>query len=342
MQGYSGKLNYGIAKMNGAYGNRPLFATARDIGWATRWRRDVSLLLAQRAKITASYGFDAETGRALLWLEPWDGVEQLSVNELDPFFIEACRRIRLIIDQDAVVANWTTSKASRIAAKKQRGNLGDTWTPIRIEDGAALTARNLHYARLQKILFGDEHQPSPASIPQPDDGDEPMLACQILARGDRGTEGYHERYIIIPPKARRLLATLEGRRLLSELSRQRLHQIRDVTKVLRRALAALLQGGPDELDLHASEIAPFAEPLDFEIDRIFFRELFEDIELSFEAARIKWLNQLLALARQILDQAEQSTPIPAARVFRARAAAEREFRRGSDRLLRQAGEGATS
>ncbi len=48
MQGYSGKNNYGVARMNGGYGSRPGIAAARDPAWPTRFSRDVHLLLSRR------------------------------------------------------------------------------------------------------------------------------------------------------------------------------------------------------------------------------------------------------------------------------------------------------
>jgi CRISPR system Cascade subunit CasA len=339
MQGYSGRDNYGIARMNGGVSNRPAFAVARDLGWATRFRRDADLLLATRSEIAATHSFDAETGRALLWLEPWDGAKPLAVDELDPFFIEICRRIRLFEERGRIVARWTTTKATRIAAKELKGNLGDPWTPVRVENAAALTATDLNYQLVQRVTFGDEFEPSRASIPRPGDGDEPLLACQVFVRGQGKTDGYYERFIPIPPKARLRLATEEGRRKLGERAKHRLAEIESVaSKALRPALAALLQGGPNKLDFRDPRLAVLIQPFDREVDRVFFAELFDDIDLSFEAARVKWLGQLLGFARQTLEQAKGSTPIPAARVFRANAAADRVFNGATYRLRAAAGE----
>jgi CRISPR system Cascade subunit CasA len=339
MQGFSGRDNYGIARMNGGVSNRPSFAAARDLGWPTRFVRDTNILLAARAEIAATHSYDPETGRGLLWLEPWDGVEQIAISELDPFFIEVCRRIRLLEEQGRTVARWSTSKATRVAAKEQKGDLGDPWTPVRIEDHAALTAANLSYRQVQQVIFGDEFRPSRASVPQPRDGDEPLLVCQVLVRGQGKTDGYYERFILVPPKARLRLATDDGRRQLGELSKQRLVEIRNVeSKALRPALAALLQGGPDRLDFRDPRLDGFVKPFDQEVDRVFFAELFEDIDLSFEAARTKWLEKLLGFARSVFESAKQFAPVPSARLFRARAAADRVFYGAARRMRAAAGE----
>lgn len=339
MQGFSGRDNYGIARMNGGVSNRPAFAAACDLGWPTRFVRDANLLIKARGEIAATHSFDPETGRCLLWLEPWNGVEQLAVDELDPFFIEICRRVRLFEEHDRLVARWTTSKATRVAAKEMKGNLGDPWVPVKTTDQAALTAGDLSYELVQRVIFGEEFRPSLASIPQAGDGDEPLLACQVFVRGQGKTDGYHERFIPVPPKARFHLATEEGRRQLGVLSQQRLAEVKSVTsKALRPALAALLQGGPDKLDFRDPRLDAFIKPFDREIDRVFFSELFADVELSFEAARLKWLKQLLEFARDALTSAKQSAPVPAARVFRAHAAADRVFNGAAHRLRTEAGE----
>lgn len=327
MQGFSGRDNYGIARMNGGVSNRPAFAVARDLAWSTRFARDADLLLSLRNRMAADWGFNAETGCALPWLEPWDGVEQLGISELDPFFIEICRRIRLIDNNGRIVARWTTTKAIRIAAEEQKGNLGDPWIPVRIKDGAALTAGGLSYRLVQRVLFGREFQCSAASVPQPGDGDEPLLLCQVLVRGQGKTDGYHERFIPVPPKNRKWLATGDGR--------QRLGEIEEVeSRALKPAIAALLQGGPQKLN--------YREPFDREIDRVFFAQLFADIELPFEEARLKWLECLLEFARSTLDFAKQSAPVPSARLFRASAAADRIFNGAARELLRKAGKPDTN
>ena len=344
MEGYGGALSYGIARMNGAYGNRPCFAAARDLAWPTRFVRDANLLLAARGKIAADHGFDPETGHALLWLEPWDGIEQIAVDKLDPFFIEICRRIRLVQQDGQIVACGTTTKVQRVAVpetegkKKQKLALGDPWVPINRSDGTAVTAIDLRYERLPGLLFAGDREPAIASQVQPVDGDTPMLVCQVFVRGQGKTDGYYERFIPVPPKARLRLATEDGRRQLGEFSKQRLAEIKDIaSKALRPALAALLQGGPDKLNFRDPRLDAFVKPFDREIDRIFFAELFADVELSFEAARIKWLEQLLAFARAALDDAKQSAPIPAARVFRAHAAADRVFNGAAYRMRAAAG-----
>ncbi|SRR5579875_841370 len=339
MEGYGGKENYGIARMNGGYGSRPGFATCADLSWPTRFRRDVDLLLEARDEIAREQSFDFETGLAFVWLQPWDGVQQLDIKELDPFFIEICRRVRLFYDEGRIVARWTTSKRQRLAAAEFKGNLGDPWVPVKVDDSAALTTRRLDYELLQRVLFDGDFKPSRASIPRPGDGNEPLLFCQLFARDQGKTDGYHERLIPIPPKARLRLATEQGRRELGELSKKRLAEIEKVAQALRQAVNALLRGGGDgESKSTNNLISPFIKSFDDEVDHIFFAELFADLELESDVARRKWLRQLLNIARRTLEMAKESAPIPSARLFRARAAADRVFDCHEYSLRKAAGE----
>ena len=340
MQGFSGRDTYGIARMNGGVSNRPAFAVARDLAWPTRFVRDArSAAGSARRNCRQLLPSIPKPAAALLWLEPWDGVEQIrdrrprSVlhRNLPPYPADRrSRPDRRPLDHDQ------GDPRRRQGAKRQSWRSLD---PVKIEDGAALTAGDLNYHLVHRVIFGDEFRPSRASIPRPGDGDEPLLACQIFVRGQGKTDGYFERLIAVPPKARLRLATDEGRRQIGELSKQRLAEIKDVaSKALRPALAALLQGGPDKLNFRDPRLDTFVKPFDREVDRVYFAELFADVELSFENARIKWLEQLLGFARQTLEAAKQSAPIPAARVFRAHAAADRVFHGAARRMRTAAGE----
>ena len=336
MQGYSGKENYGIARMNGGVSNRPAFAAARDLGSSTRFVRDVQIMLEQRSKLIERHGYDRESGLALLWLQPWHGNDQISIAELDPFFIEICRRIRLFNENGRTMARWTTSKVSRIASKDQKGDLGDPWVPVRIEDGAALTARDLNYEKLQEVIFGPDYKHSAASEIRPADGDVPILCCQLLARDQGKTAGFHERFILVPKKAKLWLSTADSRHRLGALSRQRVEAVKEVVgKLLRPSLCVLIQADPIKLDFRDLHAEPFIQSFDREVDRVFFGALFDEID-SPDPRRL-WLERLLAIARSTLNRAKQSAPIPSVRRFRAYAAADRIFFGAARNLRNEAG-----
>src|SRR5690606_28027650 len=97
MQGFLGAGNYGIARMNGGFSSRPCVTYASGLSEAERFRRDVRILLEQRDALIEDYGFAQRGELGLIWCKPWDGTTSLAFDELDPFFIEICRRIRLTV-----------------------------------------------------------------------------------------------------------------------------------------------------------------------------------------------------------------------------------------------------
>ena len=95
MDGYIGRGNYGIARMNGGLSNRPCLTMTPGLGWAERFHRDVHTWLDARPDLVGEvYGYREHGGHELLWLLAWDGEKtfKLPVRECDPFFIEVCRR----------------------------------------------------------------------------------------------------------------------------------------------------------------------------------------------------------------------------------------------------------
>jgi CRISPR system Cascade subunit CasA len=329
MEGYGGSTLYGIARMNGAYGNRPCIAVARDSSWPTRFVRDVKLLLDQRSALVTRYGYRTSGGQALLWLLPWDGNSSEGLSNCDPLFIEVCRRVRLAADGGAPVARWIGSEMRRLGAKDRKGDVGDPWTPVE-RDGTAFGKKNLSYETLQEVLFGADWSPSPASQPRPEDGEAPLVVAQVFARGKGGTKGLHERLIPIPPKARNLFATPEGRGTLGVISKERI-QIVDTLKkkVLRPVLLTLMQADPTKLDFKDSRARPFMSAMDGRLDAVFFEWLFNDVDRDRALAKRDFTRRAIQIARAILDDAIDSVPFPGVRRHRAIAAAERRFERAA-------------
>ncbi len=170
-QGFSGRGNYGIARMNGGFASRPAIGIAQSLDWASRFARDVEVWLSQRGRLlTSAYGYRANDGLALLWLEPWDGETSVALDRCDPFFIEICRRLRLVDADGQLTARMAPTSAARVAAKDRKGDTGDIWTPVRVRDGAGLTVgpSGFSYSLLQDLLFSADYQRGPAlESPEP-------------------------------------------------------------------------------------------------------------------------------------------------------------------------------
>lgn len=333
MQGYLGRGNFGIARMNSGFGNRPAMAAAPDLSWPARFVRDASLWLQSLPALTGEDGgYSPEASKALLWLDPWDGASSIPLQDCHPFFIEVCRRIRLVSDPDSGVgARFAPSELPRVDAKDSLGRTGDIWTPIRREDGAALNVgpAGFSYKLLQDILFEGNYERNPALALCDADGDEPLVEACALTRGQGRTEGLHEKVLPIPPRVRSLLCVGEGRSRLGAIARDRVEVVDTLrTKALRPALIVLAQGAPDKPDWKDKRMDTWSSCLDREVDRLFFPSLWACVDLDPPEARRIWAREVVKLARSILHQAMKSVPIPAVRRYRALAAAERSFEGG--------------
>jgi CRISPR system Cascade subunit CasA len=325
MHGYSGAKNYGIARMNGAYGSRPCIAFASGEGIAPRFRRDVAALLGERAALVARYGNSAHLG--LVWIASWDGTTSLSLADVDPFFIEICRRVRFTVAEDgSLVAHRGTSTTRRIDAEAIQGNTGDPWTPVARKDGKALTMAEAGfvYDRVQDYMFG-EWSRGAAGEPR-DDGTDRLWLGQVFVRGQGTTGGYHERWVPIPPKWRRRFACTGERGPLGALAQGWVGLAAEAwRRVLKPALLTLLQGGPDKLKFDDARADGFRRRLDAAIDSEFFPFLFDHADCSPEVANAAFEKMLVELARLQLYAALDSVPLPSARRWRAEALAYRVF-----------------
>jgi len=157
-EGFLGAGNYGVSRMNGGFASRPGLGIDPGRGPGARFVRDVRRLVAARDDIVRHYGYRSRGGLALLWLEPWDGTSSLPSARLDPFYVEICRRVRLVAGGDGRLAALAAgSKAARVEAKLLKGDTGDPWTPC-VPDKEGYKALTLYaggfsYRRLVPLLF---------------------------------------------------------------------------------------------------------------------------------------------------------------------------------------------
>lgn len=328
MQGYSGAKNYGIARMNGGYGSRPCVTFAPGPGWGSRLRRDVGILLGIRKNLAEQFGYRQQGGGALMWLEPWDGLSALDLRNLDPYFIEVCRRVRLAEHDGKLIARTKGTVATRTNAGLYAGNLGDPWMPVGA-DGKALSVSGksgFGYQRSAELLFGRDFVPSPTQIVTDLGAGDVMFFAWALSRGQGKTEGLHERWVPLPARVRRRLLTESDRASFGELARQRVQTVRTLQdRVLRPALCVLLQGAPGRLKLRDNRASRWVRQHDAAVDQLFFPRLWRDLERDSATAQTDWQRELINLGRALVREAETSVPLSAARRYGAIAAAEGMF-----------------
>lgn len=315
MEGFLGRGNYGIARMNGGFASRPYVASAPGLGWAGAFRRDVGVWLQERDKLVDDYGYPDAGGSALLWLLPWDGKASRGLSQCDPFFIEVCRRVRMVSADSGLVARFAPSEASFLDAKERRGNTGDIWTPVKVdnEGPVALTVSGsgFSYRLLADLLLGEsEYRRKPALLFRPDDGDEPLVIVRVLARGQGKTDGYHERVLPVPAPVRVKLGIPAQAASLGERAQWRIKTAREAQRrVLKPALCALFQGSSRDLDFRDPRPQPWIDRLDRDIDQTFFPDLWASLDLDETEAQDAWNQRLRDLAQAQLDDAVDAGPV---------------------------------
>ncbi|MCE2543834.1 MAG: type I-E CRISPR-associated protein Cse1/CasA [Acidobacteria bacterium] len=244
MAGFLGAGNYGIARMNGGFSARPCLGLApADGGLGAHLFNDMRRMLAGRTSLLDSHPeyFDPHDGLALLWLEPWHGTASLDLRELDPYFIEVCRRVRLRAGNRGIVACTATSKVPRVAAKDAHGNVGDFWTPVGAKDATALSLSNVgfRYDRLAKLMFErDSYRLPPAMRVDSTRPGRWRVVARGVAGGQGKTDGYHERSdIAFDNRITAALGRREGRDELARISEAQIEEIREVERALRFGIA---------------------------------------------------------------------------------------------------------
>ena len=229
-----------------------------------------------------------------------------------------------------LIAVAKPTEAASLDGKERRGDTGDVWTPVKVDKegpvGLTVGPGGFSYRLMTELLFPGDYGWKPALQLRDGDGPAPVVVAQVLVRGQGKTEGYHQRLIPIPAKARRTLLSAGGGDKLRDLARERVQKAGIAQgKVLRPALCALLQGGSETLDFRDPRARVWLDRFDTAVDQVFFEDLWEAAGETREAYESAWNERLRALAREQLEQAIASAPVPVAQRPRAVARAELLF-----------------
>ena len=338
MEGFGGAGNYGVSRMNGGLGSRPAFTLAPVEGLGAHLRRDIVTLLEQADSLANEFPM-WPGGIGLVWTVPWDGakVEELLLEQLHPFYIEACRRIRLRIGHDGrLTALRTSSKAARIEARNLKGRTGDPWTPINTKDGKSLTLASGGFSYNRVVDYfspGDWKLPILWNTSRSAGANtgRTQLVARAMVRGQGKTEGYHERVIPLRPRTVRAFGRGGGAADLETIARGRIDKVRIVQRILSHAIQVFLARGEDsDLPPEGRRLArPWLGQLDKMVDARFFEDLQDEFDLPDQAQQreknLEWQRWLVDKAESILNDALDSLPCPAIHRYRSRVRAEGLF-----------------
>jgi len=343
-EGFLGRGNYGISRMNGGFASRPFVGAApAKGGWGAHLMRDIRTLVSQRRRLVESDPLHAAKGGIrLVWLEPWDGTTSLEPGELDPYYVEICRRVRFREDGGRIVARRGSSNVPRInqpkikhQGKEHAAPTSDPWTPVEKASAKPLTldGSGFHYRRVVSLLDPEKFDWAPLQSTFDSDGKAGAdIVFAAVVRGQGETQGYHERRIAVPERAKPFFMSRTAADPLARLARGRVDDVAaTVAKALRPALFSLLQGAPENLDFKDPKANGkadiFVAQFERSVDEDFFEHLFaEAIEApgseAATACRKQWLELTRQRARDALAAAEAGSPLSGVRRYRARAAAE--------------------
>lgn len=324
MEGFGGRDNYGIARMNGGSSSRamltlaPLNSANAAIDLSMWWQRDVKRLLEQRHGVS---------GIALVWLESWPEKQALSLEALDPLFIEVCRRVRLDFPGDGLTARRSASKAARIAAKEARGVVApgaDPWAPILIDGKQVktltLSDRDWSYDFLLELLHGKTCRKPYLSVPSAEEEFQPMaIVAEAFARGNSKTDGFRSRIVPVP---KGVLRNFFGDKAI-DLSKAQIDDIARVENALRNGLALIAaEGDPEKRGKEEyARALPARQQFRGYADQLFFPALWDQMQAQTDGeraqARIAFVRKLAKAAEREFHAARPA--IPCARIMRPRA-----------------------
>ena len=343
MEGYGGARNYGISRMPSGYGNRPAFSITSSTRPGGHVKRDIIALLDYRQAILDEYPV-TDNGIGLLWVEAWDGTkaETLTMDRMEPFYIEVCRRVRLREADGKLEALRANSLARRIDDVK--GLTGDPWAPVgqsanqKGTPPAFLGPRKFGYERVVDGLFSPDWTPPPLLALSSGDRNSSgtmQLVARGMVRGEGGTAGYHERVIPLKPKTAQVFGRGGSTQDIGDIARQRIEQVGKVKTILRHAIATFAAHGDanDTSPEQRSLANPWVDKLDEIVDASFFDHFQAeyDAEDAGERERIRkeWLRNgtdgVIDHAANILEAAEDSLPCHSIHRYKARVRADGVF-----------------
>lgn len=327
--GFLGQGNYGIVRMNGGFASRAVVSWSRSLHPSVRFRDEVLALQKMRQETCSTFGYQSR-GVVLTWLARWQRTtHQYLLTELEPWFIEAARPVRLLFSPlGELVTLGATSKARQIGpANVDHGVVGDPWTPINVEDkkksasALSLSADGFSPQRLTALLF--EQGFKLTALQQPRPGKEVgWFVASCLVRGQGTTEGFHRAELMVPAKARRALVSPESKHALGQLAQLLLADARDVQRALGTAVTVLAEGGPEKADFDRDAVKRWIEKFRSEFGRRwgnnYFPTLWRGTDEGDTTIRGQWQQDLVNLAATLLDNATMEVPLPSNRNWRAR------------------------
>ncbi|MHA2095398.1 MAG: hypothetical protein ACW98F_12285 [Candidatus Hodarchaeales archaeon] len=319
MSHYFSPGKYGISRMNGGRG-RPFVGYIPSLDWGERFRRDVLVLLNRRNEVIEKIGFATNNGKTLLWCDPWDGSTSLSILELDPYFLEICRRVRFLFKDEKIIISYATSKRRRVNVTNRNGDLGDPWIPIdkfppkssKFPIEALGVGKNgFDFTLVQELIFGGKFERGIAQQIYENDPESMFLYLTSLGRLNNKPTGFHTRIIPIPTRIRTILGGgQDGRDRIGKLSKKYVEIVTTVKESILSPSLYILLNGKDKNDKKKKTngrdkeiVSKWCSEFDKDVDNVFFKYLWETVSANenVKSEESKWIRCVVGLAEKRLN-----------------------------------------
>lgn len=341
MSGFFGRGNPGISRMNSGFGNRPIVELVRRHTPGGRWQDAILRLLKHRQEVLSGPWNYNPQGFALIWLEQWDGSSSLKLSQLDPCYIEICRRVRLRGPGQIERADTAVSTANRIDARELNGVVGDGWLPVDVgtkdsdknlgDKALTISSQGLTPEILRRLIFSVGIKNTALQKPLPDWEGDLWMNVSVLVRGKGTTDGFHESQVLIPAFVKpRLFGSAEQREQFAQLSKAGIEHAGIMqNRVLKPAVYLYLQGAPEtesKRDTIQTWWNKFADRFRLLWEDQFFTWLWSCPD-NFDQMDVlrQWTLQLRDFALQVLSDTEKIAPVHTGRRYRSISKMERRF-----------------
>lgn len=327
--GFLGAGNYGTVRMNGGFASRCVVSLVGSTATSERFIDELAAVRSMRSTVLAGgFGF-VDQGTVLTWLRPWNRERpQYTFSDLEPWFIEAVRPVRLVAWERGLVALAATSRARQIGPRTlDNGDVGDPWLPINVADKkkgrSALTPTAAGWTPelIARMLFQRGIELTSLQRPRADMGGNAWFVGSVLIRGQGTTEGFHRFSIPVPARARLCLQRSDERERLGRLAESLIVDAKESERSLKAALMALAEGGPAEVDFDKKAIAGWAESVIKDFARSwadhFFPTIWRATEEDISTIQAAWRVTIVTHTREALRDAESRIPVPSGRRYRA-------------------------
>ena len=333
---FGGRGYHCVSRMSGGYGSRVGLSLAPDGRMGRHVARDAAVMVMRASEVFADCPM-VDGGVELLWNVAWSGADSIDLSELGPYYIEVCRRLRLVEDGGRIAALRAGSEVRRIDAKERRGVVGDPWLPVDTRKGRSifLMESGFTYRVLATCLLDDGWELPMLARPTASESSSGgmFLVARGLSAGQCRTDFYHERRVPLDLPSLFALGDAKARRSLGEMAAARIAEIASVRAPLVRALHVALTGRTARAGSVSSAVRRWVAMLEADVDAGFFGALQSEFALDGDdarrAARVRWIErELIGPARAFLEDAIASAGCASAERMRRLALARVMFEGG--------------